>query len=172
MRILTDQEITALIAESKTVPKNWFSRLDPRDKSHFQHREKEIDIEGSTGNLFRVIIRQNKLNILDFSIILTLKEKDSNLEYILLRFNGKHPSRHTNKWEKENRMPEHTFGPTFHIHRATQRYQESGYKIDGYAEVTTGYADFHSALEQFLLECNIKPEDDGQASLFEGGGFK
>jgi hypothetical protein len=170
MRILQDNEITDLIAEPKSMPKNLFSRLELRDKSHFQHKEKEIDIEGSNGNLFRVIIRQNKLNILDFSIILTLKEKDSNAEYNLIRFNGKHPSQHTNKWEKENKIPNHTFDPAFHIHMATQRYQESSYKIDGYAEVTTLYSDFHSALEQFLLKCNIKTEDDGQANLFEGGG--
>lgn len=46
MRILTDQEIAELIAEPKVVPKNWLSRLDLRDKTHFQHREKEIDFEG------------------------------------------------------------------------------------------------------------------------------
>ena len=146
------------------------ARLDLKDKAHFQHKEREIDITGSDDNLFRVIIRQNKLNILDFSIILTLREKDSNAEYNLVRFNGKHPSRHTNKWEKENKQQNHTFAPAFHIHGATQRYQENGYKIDGYAEVTTKYSDFHSALDQFLLECNIRRDEDKQASLFEGGG--
>jgi len=171
MRILTDQEITDLIAESKIAPSNWISRLELKDKAHFQHKEKEIDIEGSNGNLFRIIIRQNKLNVLDFSIILTLREKDSDIEYILIRFNGKHPSSHTNKWEKENKQQNYKFDPAFHIHKATQRYHESGYKIDGYAEVTTKYSDFYSALEQFLLECNIKREDDKQVSLFEGGGF-
>lgn len=169
MRILNDREITDLISEPKVVPDNWFSRLDAKDKAHYQHKEKEIDVEGSNGNLFRVIIRENKLNVLDFSIILTLRERDSNVEYNLLRYNGKHPSKHTNKWEKEKGVSDHTFGPSFHIHKATQRYQESGYKIDGYAEVTTLYSDFHSALNQFLLECNFKREDEGQPSLFEGG---
>lgn len=171
MRILTDQEITDLIAEPKVVPNNWFSRLEAKDKAHYQHKEKEIDVEGSKGNLFRVIIRVNKLNVLDFSIILTLRERDSNVEYNLLRYNGKHPSRHTNKWEKGHGLPNHTFNPAFHIHRATQRYQEGGYKIDGFAETTTKYSDFHSALNQFLLECNFKREDEGQPSLFEGGGI-
>ncbi len=171
MRILTDQEIEDLIAETKVAPKNFFSRLDLRDKAHFQHKEKEIDVEGNKGNLFRVILRQSKLNILDFSIILTLREKDSNIEYNLIRLNGKHPSPHTNKWEKEHNQPNHRFNPAFHIHKATQRYQESGYKIDGYAEITTKYSDFHSALEQFLLECNFKKEDNGQLSIFEGGGM-
>lgn len=169
MRVLTDQEIADLITEPKVVPDNWYSRLDAKDKSHYQHKEKEVDVEGSNGNLFRVIIRQNKLNMLDFSIILTLREKDSNLEYNLLRYNGKHPSRHTNKWEKENRLPDYAFDPAFHIHRATQRYQESGYKIDGYAEVTTRFSDFHSALNQFLIECNFKKKYDGQLPLFKGG---
>ena len=172
MRILTDEEITALILEPKVVPANWFSRLEAKDKAHFQHKEKEVDIEGDNGNLYRVIIRQNKLNVLDFSIILTFREKDSNLEYNLLRFNGKHPSAHTNKWEKENKLKEYRFSPAFHIHKATQRYQENGYRIDGYAEVTARYSDFHTALEQLLIECNITHEADGaQTSLFEGGGF-
>ena len=126
MRILTDEEITALISEPKIVTANWFSRLEAKDKAHFQHKEKEVDIEGDNGNLFRVIIRQNKLNVLDFSIIFTYREKDSNLEYNLLRFNGKHPSAHTNKWEKENKLKEYRFSPAFHIHKATQRYQENG----------------------------------------------
>lgn len=136
MRILTDEEIAALISEPEIVPINWFSRLETKDKTHYQH-----------------------------------KEKDSTLEYILLRYNGKHPSKHTNKWEKENGLPDHTFAPAFHIHRATQRYQEGGYKIDGHAEVTTKYSDFHAAVEQFLVECNVKREDDKQTSLFEGGGI-
>jgi len=169
VRILTDQEIDDLISEPKVVSDNWFSMLQAKDKAHFQHKEKEVDVEGSKGNLFRVIIRQNKLNVMDFSIILTLREKDSNIEYNLLRYNGKHPSRHTNKWEKDKGTSEHTFAPVFHIHRATQRYQESGYKIDGYAEVTTRYSDFHSAINQFLSECNFKRENDGQPSLFKGG---
>jgi hypothetical protein len=171
MRILADQEIADLILEPKVVPNNWLSRLDTKDKAHFQHKEKEIDVEGSKGNLFRVIIRENKLNVLDFSIILTLRERDSNIEYNLLRYNGKHPSRHTNKWEKEKGVPNHTFNPAFHIHKATQRYQEGGYKIDGFAEITTKYSDFHSSLSRFLIECNFKREEEGQPSLFEGGGI-
>lgn len=171
MRILADQEIDDLLAEPKALPGNWRSRLAPKDKSHYQHKERTINIEGDKGNIFRIIIRQNKLNLLDFSIILTLCERDSNIEYNLLRFNGKHPSKHTNKWEKSNKLPNHVFNPAFHIHRATQRYQESGYKIDGYAEVTGSYSDFHSALNQFLLKCNIRTEkeDEGQPSLFRKG---
>lgn len=166
MRILTDQEIASFISEPKVVPDNWVARLLPKDKAHYQHRERELDIEGSNGNLFRVIVRQNTLNVMDFSIILMLREKDSNVEYILIRYNGKHPSNHTNKWEKKNRLPNHTFVPAFHIHRATQRYQEGGYRIDGFAEMTTHYSDFHTAIEQFMLECNFKTEDNGQPSLF------
>lgn len=171
MRILADLEITKLISEPKVVPDNWFSRLLPKNKAHYQHKEREIDVEGSNGNLFRVIVRQSNLNVMDFSIILTLREKASNVEYILIRYNGKHPSMHTNKWEKDNGIPNHRFGPAFHIHRATQRYQESGYKIDGFAEATTKYSDFHTAFSQFLVECGFKSEEKGQPSLFKGGGI-
>lgn len=79
MRILTDEEITALISEPKIVTANWFSRLEAKDKGHFQHKEKEVEIKGVNGSLFRIVIRQNKLNVLDFSIILTYRQKDSNL---------------------------------------------------------------------------------------------
>lgn len=44
-------------------------------------------------------------------------------------------------------------------------------KIDGFAEATAKYSDFHTALNQFLLECNFKTDEKGQPSLFKGGGI-
>lgn len=95
-------------------------------------------------------------------------DKDG-IEYRLRRYNGKHPSEHTNKWEKEHGYPDHTFSPAFHIHQATERYQEFGYPIDGFAERTTSYYDFHSALDRFIKDNNFKPPEIPQLSLFERG---
>ena len=43
----------------------------------------------------------------------------------------------------------------FHIHRATQRYQEFGFDEDAYAEVTDKYSDLPSALNSFVKDCNV-----------------
>src|SRR4051794_14906097 len=97
-RLLTDGEIRELLNERKPLEVNWQTRLKTRPKSEVRFTHRELDVTGDAGHKFRVILRQNTLNILDFSIILTLIENGG--DYILARFNGKHPSAHTNKWEK------------------------------------------------------------------------
>lgn len=168
MRILRDTEIAALISEPKPLPENWPSHFRVKEKSRYQYEEQSVEITGTNGNVFRVILRRNRINIFDFSIILMFRDKDGK-EYRLLRYNGKHPSEHTNKWEKEHGHLNHTFSPVFHIHRATERYQESGYPIDGFAARTTAYYDFHSALDRFLKDSNLLPPKGPQLSLFERG---
>ena len=87
----------------------------------------------------------------------------------MIRYNGKHPSEHTNKLEKEQQYEEYKFGPAFHIHIATERYQESGYyPIDGFAFVTANYYDFNSALSCFLKENNFEKPQSPQSEIFEG----
>lgn len=63
-------------------------------------------------------------------------------------------------------MPNPTFGPNFHIHRATERYQSPGYKIDGYAEVTNQYSDYTSALNAFIQGCGFRLAESPQSRLF------
>jgi hypothetical protein len=170
MRILRDKEIDALLKEPKILPYNWQSQLQLKDKNNFQHQERSIEVKGDNGNSFKVIIRRNKINPFDFSIILVYRDKDGK-EYRLLRYNGKHPSEHTNKWEEEQGQPNSKFGPSFHIHKATERYQEAGYSIDGYAEVVTTYQDFRSALNSFLKDNNFRKPKDEPPELFGGGDF-
>jgi len=170
MRILRDPEIATLLSEPKLLPENWQSQFRLKDKSDFQHEERSIEVSGQGGNVFRVILRRNQINTFDFSIILMFRDKDGK-EYRLLRYNGRHPSEHTNKLEKEQGQRAHTFGPAFHIHRATERYQEAGYPIDGFAEVTKTYHDFHSALDRFLKDNNFRRPEGPQRSLFKGGEF-
>lgn len=170
MKIFRDDEIARLLGETKILSDNWQSQFQLKDKNNFQHQEQSIKIEGGNGNSFRVILRRNKINIFDFSIILMFQDKDGK-EYRLIRYNGKHSSEHTNKWEKEHKETYCKFGPAFHIHQATERYQEAGYLIDGFAEMTTKYYDFHSALNSFLKDNNFQKPKGSQLELFNGGDF-
>ncbi len=168
-RILTDNEIESLMAESKPLPRNWTTRLRPRTKSDFQHAQRDLEVQGEAGNRFRIIVRKNALNQLDFSLILTFKDADGS-EFVLRRYNGKHPSQHTNRLEKAHDEPGSTFRNAFHIHKATQRYQEEGLPIDGYAEVTAEYASFDTALQAFVGSNGIVLPGDDEPSLFDSKG--
>ena len=167
-RILKDSEIQELIGEVKPLPENWQKHVRTRQKRGYQYEERNFGVKGENGNDFRVVIRRNRLNMFDFCIILVFRGRDGR-QYRLVRYNGKHPSQHTNKWEKEQGCQGHTFGPAFHIHKATQRYQEAGYTIDGYAEVTTVYYDFNSALTHFLRDASLRRPKSPQMDFFEGG---
>lgn len=148
-KVLTDEEIESLIHERKPLPQGWESRLEPRPKSDTRFSQREWEIKGENENIFRVVLRQNNINLLDFSIILIFRDKDGN-EFRLCRFNGKHPSQHTNRLERNRGLPNASFRGTFHIHKATQRYQEESFEIDGYAEATSEYSSFEGALQMFL----------------------
>lgn len=132
----SDQDIAQMIQERKPLPDNYRLKIQLRDKRG--HKERELVILGENKNLYRLILQQSNFNILDFSIILALNPPYSNQLFRLLRYNGK-SHEHTN----------HIEGNTFydyHIHRATERYQELGTSEDTFAEPTERYADFHSAL--------------------------
>ena len=95
------------------------------------------------------------LNQQDFSLILVFVDEDGT-EYRLVRFNGRHPSQHTNKWEKRKGLSNWSFRNRFHLHQATERYQVDGLEIDGYAEVAEGYDSFDSALTEFVTSNGIE----------------
>ncbi len=154
-RLLTDTEITALLAEPKPLPSNWSSRLTVREKAGQIHRQRELELQGDGEHQFRVVLRQNILNQLDFSIILIFVDADGT-DYRLVRFNGRHPSQHTNKWEKRKGLSNWAFRNRFHIHKATERYQVDGLEVDGYAEVTERYDSFDSALTEFVNDNGIQ----------------
>ncbi len=48
----------------------------------------------------------------------------------------------------------------FHIHTATERYQQSGYREDTYAEETNRYADYHGAIECMLQRLWVHDLDE------------
>ena len=168
-RVITDIEIGQLLTESKPLPHNWESRLRPRDKSDQCFKQREIDIVATSGHLFRVVLRQNTLNPQDFSIILVFVDEDGT-GYRLIRFNGRHPSDHTNKLERAKREGMQRFRSQFHIHRASERYQIAGFEMDGYADPTTVYDSFDAALKQFIALFGFviaEAGDSEQMSLFK-----
>lgn len=156
---LSDAEIANLLTEGKPLPEGWRKRLTLKPKRG--HKERDLDLQGSDGSQFRLILRQADLNPLDFSVILAFSDPKSSQVFRLLRHNGKHE--HTNKIEGE------TFYD-FHIHRATERYQTQGFLEDTYAEVTDKYSDFEGALQLMIETAGFELPKSSQMDLFDAGG--
>ena len=55
----------------------------------------------------------------------------------------------------------------FHIHVATEQYQEIGTREDAYAEPTERYGDFQGALRCLIEDANLAVPPDPQIGLFE-----
>lgn len=145
-----------LIQERKTFPKEYYTLFRMKDKKG--HKEQELTIKRPDGSLFKVILRQNQINVLDFSLVLGYMPPKSNLLFRLRRYNGK-SHEHTNIIEEDSFYD-------FHIHIATERYQEAGLKEDGYAQVSNAYSDIRSAMGCFINDCNIILPDYKQGRLF------
>ena len=156
--ILSDEDIASLTKENKTIPADYRRRIELRLKRG--HKERELDVQGANGNEFRIILRQSLFNPLDFSVILTYMPPMSNQLFRLRRYNGK-SHEHTNPIEGET-----FYG--FHIHQATERYQQMGAKEDMYAEPTNRFSDFHQAISCMLRDCSFDiPSEPLQMKLFE-----
>jgi hypothetical protein len=153
----SDQDIAQLIEELKPFPEDYRSRMQLRPKRG--HKEQELDVQGANGSEFRLILRQSNFNPLDFSIILAYRPPNINILFRLGRYDGR-SHEHTNRIEG-NKFYD------FHIHMATQRYQELGTREDGYAEPTDRFSDFASALQCMLNDCGFDIPEDPQGRLFE-----
>lgn len=153
----SDQEITLLVGERKPLPADWRKRTSLRPKRG--HQEQHLDINGEAENEFRIILRQNSVNVFDFSIILAVRVPGSSQLFRLRRYNGK-SHQHTNHMENE------TFHD-FHIHLATERYQEFGTREDAYAEPTDRYGDFDGAFRCLTKDANVQVPHEPQPDLFK-----
>ena len=153
----SDQEIVAFIGERKPLSDDYRTRVQLKNKRG--HRERELDVQGADGNDYRLILRQRDFNPLDFSIILTVFPKDTTQLFRLCRYNGK-SHEHTNHIENK------TFYD-FHIHKATERYQDLGTREDAFAEQSDRFADFQSALRCMLDDCGFDMPEGPQLPLFE-----
>ena len=153
----TDSEIQQLLAARKLLPDEYRKKLKLREKRG--HREAELSVDGAAGVEFRLIARQNSLNVLDFSIILAVCPAGSNQLFRLRRHNGK-SHEHTNQIEAR------TFYD-FHIHMATERYQQLGMREDAYAEPTDRFGDFDSSLRCLMDECGFEMAPGPNLNLFD-----
>lgn len=86
-RILTDEEIANLLNDEKPLPPDWERRLSLRQKRRYQYEGRLLDVVSGDGHHFRFIVRRNRQNLLDFSIILVFEDEDGS-EYRLIRYNG------------------------------------------------------------------------------------
>ncbi len=155
---LSDAEISRLLAERKSLPPDYRERIQTKPKHG--HKERELDVKGAGGSEFRLIFRQSEFNPLDFSVILAYRPPKTNQLFRLRRYNGK-------SHEHTNTIDGQTFYD-FHIHTATERYQdESGLREDSYAEPTDRFADFRGAIRAMLEGCGFDVPPDTQGALFE-----
>jgi len=152
--ILTDAQIGALIIEPKKLPD--FSKLETRPKRG--HRERDIVMSRTEGGEFHLILRESNFNPLDFSVILAYRSSQSTQLFRLRRYNGK-SHEHSNSIEGLNFYD-------FHIHQATERYQDSGFDEDTFAEVTSRYQDFSGAIRCMLDDCGLVLPSENQRKLF------
>ena len=153
----TDDEIAALIAEAKPLPADFASRARLQPKRGYE--ESETAVTGGLGNEFCLVMRQSTGNVLDFSVILGVLCPGSNQVFRLRRYNGR-SHEHTNAIERERFYD-------FHIHMATQRYQEHGDREDAYAERCSRFADLAGALACLLNDCGFEVPPKHQLPLFE-----
>ena len=154
--ILTDSMIADLVSEKKELPPDYRSTIQVRPKRG--HKERELDIKGQEGNDFRLILRQSIFNPLDFSIILAYRPPQSNILFRLRRYNGK-------SHEHSNLIEGTTFYD-YHIHQATERYQNIGAREDSYAEPTNRFSEFHQAVSCLTEDCGFEIPSGIQTSLF------
>lgn len=122
------------------------------------HRERELTIRGSADGEFRLILRESQLNPLDFSVILAYMLPKTNVLFRLRRYNGK-SHEHTNKLEGLRFYD-------FHVHIATERYQETGLREDAFAEVSPRYQDFSGALRCMIEDCGFNLPGGDQNEMF------
>ena len=153
--VYTQAQIAMLADERKPLPKDWRTKLRFHPKRG--HQEGSQDCTGEDGNQFRLILRRNTINHLDFSVILAVQVPQSNQWFRLRRYNGR-GHQHTNHIEGN------TFDD-FHIHMATERYQEVGAREDAYAEATDRYDDFEGALDCLEKDTGFDVPPSDQLSL-------
>lgn len=143
----TDTEIQSLLSETKILPEDYLKRIQLR-LAHNQ-KQRNIDIQGTSGSSFRVLLRQSMFDPMGFSAILAVWVPRSNMVFRLRRYNG-------NDHAHQNRLEGAPSFLDFHIHMATERYQAADLpKEDGYAEATDRFWDFESATRCLIDDCGF-----------------
>ncbi len=146
----TDQQIAELINERKVLPDDWRTQLD---------KNNSLYIIGERGNRFRIITNLNTKYPSDFSVVLAVVNPKKGADFRIRRYNGMHKRPHNNKIEKQK-----IYG--YHIHFATERYQERGYDEEAYAEKTDRYNDLKGALHCLIQDANFELPAQLELKLF------
>ena len=162
MTLLKDDELDRLFNEKKILPKDYHRRIRTYAKSGTKYEQEGLTTEGNEGHTFAIALRKNRMDPFDFSIILRYRDDGTGLWYNLARYNGR-SHKHTNKLEG-------TSFYDFHIHKATQRYQENGLKIESFAEVTNRYNSFAGAVDAFIGDFNFVVEGLESTKLLRAFG--
>ena len=121
----------------------------------------KINVRDDFENRFEVFVRVNNEIPGDFSVGVIYRPEGYDKGIVLRRYNGNSHS-HTNKIEREKIVRK------FHIHEATERYQDAGYKAEDYATISTGYSTYQEAIDRMIDECNLRVK--GQFSLTDAHG--
>jgi hypothetical protein len=155
---LSDKEIQQLIAEKKPLPDD-YRKILKNMRTKRGHKESTLHVVGPSGNEFRIIVRQSSINPMAFSVILGYQLPQKNVLFRLRRYNGKHW--HTNKIENDRFR-------NFHVHLATERYQELGADEETYAGISSRFHSVESALECLFADCGFeKPLSERQQATME-----
>lgn len=156
---MNDQEIKRLIGLEKIYNGNSIKWKTQRKSTRCDCLIHSNEIDG----YFVLYARQNEIDIDNYSCGIKLVQSGKD-DITLLRCNGSgHP--HTNTLEREDIDYE------CHIHMATERYLNSGYKIDHFATKTSQYNDLQGAIECLISMCNIKGLTTSEFITQEGFSF-
>ena len=139
---ITDQKIDELLELPKSV-----TNPKAREMTKGLHLQQNFTVKSASGQEFTLYLRQNNVIADDFSCGL-LWHMPSGESLTIVRYNGSshfHP----------NRLEETEIDFDCHIHKATQRYIESGLKPEGFATVSTKYSTLNGALHCLVTDCNI-----------------
>lgn len=141
---LSDERIAELIAMPKRV-----TNPKARDVPDAKHIKCDYKVVSSTSDdEFTIFTRQHSEMLDDFTAGLKWHSKSGEV-VILMRCNGaSHP--HKNHIEGTRFS-----AGNYHIHRATERYIDSGRDPETFAEITNGYTTIEGALHRLCVECNI-----------------
>ena len=153
---LSDEEVAGFIAEPKLLPDNYERQMTLRPK--LGHEERDLTLRGQAGTEFRPILRRSRANPLDFSAILAYCVPNSNVLFRLRRYNGK-SHEHCNRIEGDRFY-------AFHVHMATERYQDFGAREDAYAEPSDRFSTYEGARDLLFQECCVTRPPTDQLSLF------
>ncbi|MXZ90736.1 MAG: hypothetical protein F4W95_05325 [Chloroflexi bacterium] len=157
--IISEARIAAMIAERKEMSEDWRQEL-ANLKNRVGRHETEVDLTGTGGTPFRILISLRHSSPENFTVILMLNSP-THPNFPLLRYDGgSHDHRNRLEGNRIIRRP--------HIHRATERYQIATYqrRPDGYAEETKRYQDLAGAWDCFRSDANLAfPDDDASRLL-------